>query len=52
MGVIRDKLKEVGVITTDGRGYHGKTFLRFNCACPKANCEKAIKAMKKVFSPK
>lgn len=52
VGVIRDKLKEVGVITTDGRGYHGKTFLRFNCACPKANCEKAIKAMKKVFSPK
>ena len=52
VGVVRDKLREVGVITTDGRGYHGKTYLRFNCACPKANCEKAIKAMKKVFTLK
>ena len=52
VGVIRDQLREVGVITTDGRGFHGKTYLRFNCACPRANCEKAIKAMKKVFKSK
>lgn len=51
-GIIRDKLREVGVITTDGRNFHGKTFVRFNCACPRANCEKAIKAMKKIFKEK
>ncbi len=49
---ILDKLREVGIIVNDGRTFHGKTHLRFNCACPNSLIQKAINKMETVFELK
>lgn len=49
IGEVVEKLKNVGVIVSDGRSFNGKTHLRFNLACPFSTVVRACEAMKKVF---
>ncbi len=52
VGDVIAKMKEVGVIVNDGRTFHGKTHLRFNCACPNSFIKKAIEKLTTVFPQK
>lgn len=46
---VLDKVTSVGIIPNDGRTFHGDTHLRFNLACPMANCVEAMNRFKKVL---
>lgn len=49
---VLDRMVAVGVIPNDGRTFHGSAHIRLNLACPRANCEEAMKRFHKVFLPK
>lgn len=42
---VLDRMKACGVIVNDGRTFNGKTHVRLNLACPKANCEEGMKRL-------
>lgn len=42
---VLDRMNACGVIVNDGRTFNGKTHVRMNLACPRSQCEEAMRRL-------